>query len=187
MTYAAKIEKAEARIDWTGPAREVLRHIHGLSPFPGAWCEIEIDGEQARIKILRCEPAKGAARRAKCSTITSPSPAATARSVSRTAARRQGADEGRGLSARYAAKAAGAARLMPRYKLTIEYDGTPFCRLADPGQRAVGAGRAGGGGQAICGEQVRVHGAGRTDAGVHALAQVAHFDLVEGVSAGPHA
>jgi len=59
VTYAAKIEKAEARIDWSRPAREVLRHIHGLSPFPGAWCEIASDGEPARIKILRCEPAKG--------------------------------------------------------------------------------------------------------------------------------
>src|SRR5271170_24711 len=35
VTYAAKIEKAEARIDWNKPARNVLRHIHGLSPFPG--------------------------------------------------------------------------------------------------------------------------------------------------------
>jgi methionyl-tRNA formyltransferase len=60
VTYAAKIEKAEARIDWNRPAREVLRHIHGLSPFPGAWCEAALDGETARIKILRCEPAKGA-------------------------------------------------------------------------------------------------------------------------------
>jgi methionyl-tRNA formyltransferase len=60
VTYAGKIEKAEARIDWSRPAREVLRHIHGLSPFPGAWCEIATDGEPARIKILRCEPAKGA-------------------------------------------------------------------------------------------------------------------------------
>ena len=59
VTYAAKIEKAEARIDWQRPAREVLRHIHGLSPFPGAWCELAGDGEPARIKILRCEPAKG--------------------------------------------------------------------------------------------------------------------------------
>ena len=59
VTYAAKIEKAEARIDWSQPARAVLRHIHGLSPFPGAWCEMTIDGEQLRIKILRCEPAKG--------------------------------------------------------------------------------------------------------------------------------
>ena len=60
VTYAAKIEKAEARIDWKRPAREVLRHIHGLSPFPGAWCEADLDGEAARIKIFRCEPAKGA-------------------------------------------------------------------------------------------------------------------------------
>ena len=59
VTYAAKIDKAETRIDWQRPAREVLRHIHGLSPFPGAWCEIATDGEPARIKILRCEPAKG--------------------------------------------------------------------------------------------------------------------------------
>jgi methionyl-tRNA formyltransferase len=59
VTYAAKIEKAEARIDWNRPAREVLRHIHGLSPFPGAWCEIPIDGEPARIKILRCALAAG--------------------------------------------------------------------------------------------------------------------------------
>jgi methionyl-tRNA formyltransferase len=55
VTYAAKIDKAEARIDWNQSARAVLRHIHGLSPFPGAWCEIAIDGQPARLKILRCE------------------------------------------------------------------------------------------------------------------------------------
>jgi methionyl-tRNA formyltransferase len=60
VTYAAKIEKAEARIDWTKPTREVLRHVHGLSPFPGAWCEIAGEGEPARLKILRCELASGA-------------------------------------------------------------------------------------------------------------------------------
>ena len=59
VTYAAKIEKAEARIGWNRPAREVLRHVHGLSPFPGAWCEIAIEGEQVRVKILRCELADG--------------------------------------------------------------------------------------------------------------------------------
>src|ERR1700704_799266 len=58
VTYAAKIEKAEARIDWAKPARAVLRHIHGLSPFPGAWCEMPIEGE-TRVKILRCELAEG--------------------------------------------------------------------------------------------------------------------------------
>jgi methionyl-tRNA formyltransferase len=59
VTYAAKIEKAETRIDWNQPARAVLRHIHGLSPFPGAWCEIPIEGEPARVKILRCALAGG--------------------------------------------------------------------------------------------------------------------------------
>jgi methionyl-tRNA formyltransferase len=57
VTYAAKIEKAEARIDWIKPARVVLRQIHGLSPFPGTWCEMPIEGE-TRVKILRCELAK---------------------------------------------------------------------------------------------------------------------------------
>jgi methionyl-tRNA formyltransferase len=59
VTYAAKIDKAEARIDWHKPARAVLRHIHGLSPFPGAWCEMPIEGEPVRVKILRCELANG--------------------------------------------------------------------------------------------------------------------------------
>ena len=59
VTYAAKIDKAEAHIDWNKPAREMLRHIHGLSPFPGAWCEMVIEGAVARVKILRCEIANG--------------------------------------------------------------------------------------------------------------------------------
>lgn len=59
VTYAAKIDKAEARIDWSKPAHAVLRHIHGLSPFPGAWAELSGVTENARVKILRCELAKG--------------------------------------------------------------------------------------------------------------------------------
>jgi methionyl-tRNA formyltransferase len=60
VTYAAKLDKNEAKIDWAKPAREVLRHIHGLSPFPGAWCEMPTEGKAARVKILRCEFADGA-------------------------------------------------------------------------------------------------------------------------------
>jgi methionyl-tRNA formyltransferase len=59
VTYATKIEKAEARIDWNRLAREVLRHIHGLSPFPGAWSKMPIEREQVRVKILRCAMAGG--------------------------------------------------------------------------------------------------------------------------------
>jgi methionyl-tRNA formyltransferase len=51
VTYAAKIDKAEARIDWTRPAGELVRHVHGLAPFPGAWGEI--GGE--RVKLLKAE------------------------------------------------------------------------------------------------------------------------------------
>jgi methionyl-tRNA formyltransferase len=49
VTYAAKISKDETRIDWSKPAIDVHNHIRGLSPFPGAW--FELDG--ARVKVLR--------------------------------------------------------------------------------------------------------------------------------------
>ncbi|TBN39850.1 methionyl-tRNA formyltransferase [Paracoccus subflavus] len=55
VTYAAKIDKAEARVDWTRPAAVVDRQIRGLSPFPGAWCEVA--GE--RVKLLRSRVAAG--------------------------------------------------------------------------------------------------------------------------------
>jgi methionyl-tRNA formyltransferase len=50
VTYARKIDKNETRIDWTKPWNEVHNHCRGLSPFPGAWCELPGTG---RIKILR--------------------------------------------------------------------------------------------------------------------------------------
>ncbi len=51
VTYAAKITKDEARIDWSRPAQDLQRHIQGLAPFPGAW--FAVDG--GRIKILEAE------------------------------------------------------------------------------------------------------------------------------------
>lgn len=58
VTYAAKIDKAEARVDWAKPAREVDQQIRGLSPFPGAWCEIE--GERVKLLRSRLVPGNGA-------------------------------------------------------------------------------------------------------------------------------
>ncbi len=55
VTYAAKIDKAEARIDWARSNRDVHNHIRGLSPFPGAWCEMDLGGKVQRVKILRTE------------------------------------------------------------------------------------------------------------------------------------
>jgi methionyl-tRNA formyltransferase len=57
--YAAKITKDETRIDFAKPARAVHNHIRGLSPFPGAWFELEIAGRMERIKVLGSEPAQG--------------------------------------------------------------------------------------------------------------------------------
>ena len=48
-TYAHKIDKAEARIDWTGTAKKLDAHIRGLAPFPGAWCEIE--GKRVKVHL----------------------------------------------------------------------------------------------------------------------------------------
>ncbi len=53
VIYASKIEKSETRIDWGKPALEVHNHIRGLSPFPGAWFELVVNGKAERIKVLR--------------------------------------------------------------------------------------------------------------------------------------
>lgn len=58
VTYAAKIDKAEARIDWSRPAEEVDRLVRGLSPFPGAWCEVA--GERVKLLRTRLAPGSGA-------------------------------------------------------------------------------------------------------------------------------
>lgn len=62
VTYARKIDKAETRVDWTLPAADVHNHIRGLSPFPGAWCEVEIGRRKERLKLLRSALAGGAGK-----------------------------------------------------------------------------------------------------------------------------
>ncbi len=60
VTYASKITKAETRIDWRKPWRNVHDHIRGLSPFPGAWFEVAADGAPVRVKVLRSTRGEGA-------------------------------------------------------------------------------------------------------------------------------
>jgi len=68
---------------------------------------------------------------------------------------------------------------MPRYKVTLEYDGAPFqgWQWQDHGPSVQGAMEAAA--EALNGEPTQVYGSGRTDSGVHALAQVAHLDLIK--------
>jgi methionyl-tRNA formyltransferase len=53
VAYAHKIEKSEARIDWSMGAESLHNLIRGLSPFPGAWCEMDLGAGPERVKILR--------------------------------------------------------------------------------------------------------------------------------------
>nr|WP_250809282.1 methionyl-tRNA formyltransferase [Neorhizobium tomejilense] len=59
VLYAAKIDKGETRIDFSKPAADVHNHIRGLSPFPGAWFEAEINGRLERVKVLLSEVGEG--------------------------------------------------------------------------------------------------------------------------------
>jgi methionyl-tRNA formyltransferase len=54
-SYAEKVTPAEARLNFRAPANQLHDRIRGLSPHPGAWCEIELNGKPERIKVLRAE------------------------------------------------------------------------------------------------------------------------------------
>jgi methionyl-tRNA formyltransferase len=59
VTYARKIDKGETRIDWRADAKSVRNHIHGLSPSPGAYSEVDLGHGAERIKILRAAAIDG--------------------------------------------------------------------------------------------------------------------------------
>jgi methionyl-tRNA formyltransferase len=61
-TYAKKIAKEETRVDWSQPAYAVHDHIRGLSPAPGAWCEMPLGGKPERVKLLRSRVIDGQQR-----------------------------------------------------------------------------------------------------------------------------
>jgi methionyl-tRNA formyltransferase len=60
VEYAAKLTNAETKIDWSRPSAEVHNHIRGLSPFPGAWSEVDLGKGPERLRILKSEIAPGA-------------------------------------------------------------------------------------------------------------------------------
>lgn len=62
ITYAPKIDKAEARIDWSKPSDELDCHIRGLSPVPGAWFQLTKDNRSLRVKVLRAEVTQGSGK-----------------------------------------------------------------------------------------------------------------------------
>lgn len=59
VTYAKKIDKAEARIDWSASAQDIHNKVRGLSPFPGAWFEVDLNGKQTRVKVIKSALAAG--------------------------------------------------------------------------------------------------------------------------------
>ena len=123
VTYASKIDKAEARIDWSKPAEEIERQVRAFNPVPGAWFEAEWRTDQAAGG--RVEGLTPAANPAKCWTIALIIAAAKARPPAHGPARGTSSDE----PGRAAARLCHPQRHDPpvtRWRLTIEYDGGPF-------------------------------------------------------------
>ena len=112
VTYANKIDKSETRIDWTKPWNEVHNHCRGLSPFPGAWCELAGAG---RVKILRTTKGEGSGPpgRVLDDKLTIACGSGAVRLVA-IAARRQAADGGGRVLARDARRARNRAAVICR-------------------------------------------------------------------------
>ncbi len=126
-TYAPKIDKAEARIDWSRPAEELVRHVHGLSPFPGAW--FDLDGE--RVKVLRAEIADGTGSPGEVldDQLTIACGNGRRTTPRHAAARGQTGHATGRIPARKCGGCGGPLLRLTRFAFTIEFDGTPFAGL----------------------------------------------------------
>ena len=176
VTYAAKIDKAEALLDWTRPAVELHRIVRAFAPAPGAW--FEQGGERVRVLAARIEVDHGAPGTVLDDRflVACGDGALRLLTVQRAGRAALPAVEFlRGNPVPAGARRRG--RAMTRFKITIEYDGTGLAgwQRQDNGpsvQAALEAAAA-----KLAGQPVEVTGAGRTDAGVHASGQAAHLDI----------
>ncbi len=180
VTYARKIAKDEARIDWSKSAVEIDCQVRGLSPWPGAFTEVK--GE--RLKILYAEPAagKGMAGTAISDDLVIGCGDGALRLLKVQRAGGRAMDCG-GIAERLCASRRHAL-FVTRYRLTLEYDGGPFVGWQRQDKGASVQSALEDAIEKLSGARVTVTGAGRTDAGVHAYGQAAHFDLEKAYEPG---
>ncbi len=180
VTYAAKISPEEARLDWQRPAAELERAVRAFNPVPGAWTLLP-NGERMKILSAEVSAARGMPGTIIDDRLTIACGSGALRPL---LVQRQGkrAMETAETHARPGAEARRALRVT-RFKLTIEYDGSGFVgwqrqaegmTIQQALEEAISASRR---------RPPRCRGAGRTDSGVHALAQVAHVDIEKPIAA----
>ncbi len=178
VAYAAKLTREEGALDWRQDASLNERKVRALNPAPGVW--FQLGGERVKVLAARSEPGSNEAGVVIDRDLGIASGDGIFRPLILQRPGRAAVDRRAFLNGLPVApwhRAAAPRLAMPRYKLTIEYDGTDL----------VGWQRQSNGlsvqeiletaFERFTGAPVFVQGAGRTDAGVHAAAQVAHVDL----------
>ena len=182
VTYAKKLDKAETRIDWSRPAAEVHNHIRGLSPDPGAWFEADFGTRAGAHQGAALDAGRGRAAARVRSLGADLTVACGSRrgAAHRGAARRQAAGRRPRRSSRglRRCRRPSADRAVPRYKLTIEYDGGPFVGWQRQANGPLGpAGDRGGHPRLLAARPWWSRAPGAPTPACTRLGQVAHIDL----------
>ena len=179
VTLAPKIAKAEAALDFRLPAIQLERAVRAFNPAPGAFCTLV--GERLKILAADVVPGTFEAGIVGAELIIGTGDGALLPTLVQRAGKPAMATAA--LLNGWSVPPGTRVGVTTRFRITVEFDGRPFAGWQrqdglDTVQGAIEAALF-----AISGEQVAVHGAGRTDAGVHAAAMVAHFDLDRPITA----